>query len=104
MLKKKIILSVSLFLCSIIALTQSKTITGKVSSTDGAQLSGATVQLKNSKTTTRTGNDGTYSISVPANTAGILAFTYVGFETNEVIIGNSTAVDVTLAEVAKGFK
>jgi len=99
MLKKKILLSVSLFFCTLIAVAQSKTITGKVSSTDGTPLAGATVQLKKSTVTTKTGNEGTYSISVPVNTGSTLVFTYVGFESKEVEIGNALSFDISLVEL-----
>lgn len=101
MLKKKIILSVSLFLCCIIAAAQNKTITGKVSSIDKVPLSGATIQLKNSKITTSTGNDGTFSINIPIASSNTLVVAYVGFETKEIELGNSTNVEVRLTEVVK---
>ncbi len=99
MLKRKFLLTVSFLLYSIIALAQPKTITGKVSLANSAPLSGVTVQLKNSKITTGTGDDGTFSINVPANSSNVLVFTFVGFETKEVTISNSTTVDVTLKEL-----
>ena len=101
MRKKKIVFSVVLFLCSLLTIAQTKTITGKVSSADNVPLSGATVQIKNSKVTARTGNDGMYSISVRANTPGILVFTFVGFETMEQEIGNAATLDIVLKELVK---
>lgn len=101
MRKKKIVFSVVLFLCSLLTIAQTKTITGKVSSADNVPLSGATVQIKNSKVTARTGNDGMYSISVQANTPGILVFTFVGFETMEQEIGNAATLDIVLKELVK---
>ena len=103
MLKKKILLSVSLFLCTLIAVAQSKTITGKVSSSDGTPLADATVQLKNSTVTANTGKEGIYSISVPSSSSNILVFTYVGFESKEVKIGNAASINVNLLEVVKGL-
>jgi TonB-linked SusC/RagA family outer membrane protein len=103
MLKMKIILSISLFLCSIIALAQSKTVIGKVSSIDSSPLFGVTVQLKNSTIITKTGNDGTYSISIPTNSSNILLFTYVGFESKEIAIGNLTTINVSLTEISIGL-
>jgi len=99
MLRKKILFSVSLLFCTIIAVAQSKIITGKVSSTNGVPLAGTTVQLKNSKITTTTSNEGAYSISVPVNASNIIVFTYIGFVSKEVEIGNATSFDVSLVEV-----
>ena len=103
MLKMRIALTVSLFLCSIITIAQSKTITGKISSADNTPLAGATVQLKNSKIATTTGNDGVYSISIPDKSSGILVFTYVGFEIKEMQIGNSSNLNVALTQLANGL-
>lgn len=95
--------SVLLFFCSFVISAQTKTITGKVSSTDNAPLAGATVNLKNTTTSTKTGNDGTYSITVPSSAAAMLIITYVGFEPKEVAIGSSSSVNVTLTELTKGM-
>jgi TonB-dependent starch-binding outer membrane protein SusC len=102
MLKKKIALSLSLFLCSIIAMAQLKTITGKIISATNTPLSGATVQLKNSKTFTKTVDDGSFSISVPTALSSVLVITYVGYETKELNIGTETNIDVTMTEDLKG--
>jgi TonB-dependent starch-binding outer membrane protein SusC len=101
MFKMKITFSVFLSFCCLFVVAQTKTITGKISSQLEGPLSGATIQLKNSTITSKTGVDGTYSINVPTN-AGTLVITYVGYESKQVNIGNSTVVDVVLAEDSKG--
>ena len=103
MLKKKILFSVLLLFCSLVILAQTKTITGKVSSTENIPLAGATVNLKNTKTSTKTGNDGLYTITIPSSSAAILVISYVGFESKEVTTGNSSLVNITLAEATKGM-
>ncbi|QNA45953.1 SusC/RagA family TonB-linked outer membrane protein [Lacibacter sediminis] len=103
MLKKKITFSLFLCFCSILAFAQTKTVTGKITSADNTPLSGATVMLKNSTTSTTTGNKGTFSISVPANSSGILVITYVGFESREFEIGELTTLDVKLTETSTGL-
>ncbi|GAB2816340.1 TonB-dependent receptor [Ferruginibacter profundus] len=84
-------------------MAQTKTITGKITTAENAPLSGATVQLKKSTVTTKTTNDGTYSISIPQNSSGVLVITNVGYESKEVAIGNLTAIDVSLTEDLKGL-
>ncbi len=103
MLKTKILFSLLLVMCSIFAMAQSKTITGKVSSDDNSALAGATVQLKNSKTTTKTDSDGSFSISVPPNASGTLVFSFVGFEKKEMAIGNASSVNVNMTSAATGL-
>jgi len=49
MLKTKPGFSILLLCCSLFSWAQSHTITGKISSGDNAMLSGATIQLKDSK-------------------------------------------------------
>ena len=70
-------------------------ITGKVVDTQGQALPGVNVVVKNTNTGTATGADGTYKISVP-NTLAILVFSYVGYQKQEVAVGNRTAVNITL--------
>ncbi|MES2775619.1 MAG: TonB-dependent receptor [Bacteroidota bacterium] len=100
--KKKIIFSVLLFFCSLVPMAQTKTISGKITATENKPLSGATVQLKSSKTFTKTAEDGSFSINVPAGSSGELVITYVGYETKEVKIGNETNIVITMAEDLKG--
>ncbi len=103
MLKSKIALSVWLLLLSFMAVAQSKTITGKVFSADNVPLAGATVQLKNSKTSVTSGTDGRFSISVPENSSGILVVTYVNYESREMVIGTLTNVEVSMVQIATGL-
>jgi TonB-linked SusC/RagA family outer membrane protein len=90
-----------IFLVFFVPLTlfaQNKTVTGKVISQSGnAPLIGVSVQLKGSKSGTSTDNSGSYSISVPANNA-VLVFSYVGFVNSEVVVGDKSVINVSLAE------
>ncbi|MEO6315914.1 MAG: SusC/RagA family TonB-linked outer membrane protein [Chitinophagaceae bacterium] len=72
-------------------ISQSKTITGKITdSKDGSPVVGATVQPKGSKNGASTGGDGSFSISVAPNVS-TLVITSVGFGRQEVTISGSTA-------------
>lgn len=90
-----------IFLAFFVPLTlfaQNKTVTGKVISLSGnTPLIGVSVQLKGSKSGTSTDNSGSYSISVPANNA-VLVFSYVGFVNSEVVVGDKSVINVSLAE------
>ena len=74
-----------------------KTVKGKVISEEGESLIGVTVQEKN-----RTGSavitdiDGRYTISITHGEASMLVFSSIGFETQEVLVGSRSEVDITL--------
>jgi TonB-linked SusC/RagA family outer membrane protein len=74
---------------------QDKTISGKVtSSDDGSPLPGVSVLIKGSTKGATTDGNGVYKISTPANAT--LNFSFIGFETQSVELGNRTIVDVQL--------
>ncbi|WP_208796452.1 SusC/RagA family TonB-linked outer membrane protein [Flavobacterium fluviatile] len=77
---------------------QSKTIKGKiVSASDNLGIPGANIMVKGTKIVTTTDFDGNYSISVP-DSNGILVVSYIGYITQEVKIGTSTTVNVSLKQ------
>jgi iron complex outermembrane receptor protein len=77
-----------------VAFAQNKTVTGKVTdSKDGAPVSGASVQVKGTRTGTSTKPDGTFSLSVPSS-ATTLVITSVGYERQEVAI-TGAAIEVS---------
>ena len=97
--KKLLLNGLFLFCCFFQTFAQQKTVTGKVTSTDGSPLVGATVLIVGHKSGVTTGSDGTFSINVPEN-AKQLQISYVGSETKTVDISNTTNVSVSLASTA----
>ena len=90
------LLIVPLLFAFSVAVAQKKVITGKVISQDGkVPLQGVNILADKQKTGTTTKDDGTYSISVDKKTT-VLIFSYVGYKTQNVIIGDKTTVDVIL--------
>lgn len=76
------------------------TIKGKVTSTgDDSGLPGVTILEKGTSNGTVTDIDGSYSIDV-AGPNSVLVFSYVGFESQEVTVGNRTSVNVSMEEAA----
>jgi TonB-linked SusC/RagA family outer membrane protein len=76
-----------------------KTIKGKVTSKiDGAALPGVSIVVKGSQLGTSTDATGNYSINVNEASKPVLVFSYIGHETQEVIVGNQSVIDVVLAE------
>lgn len=76
-----------------IAMTNAQTITGTVTA-EGQPLPGASVSIKGTSTGTITDFDGKYSIKV--NSGATLVFSYVGFSSKEVVVGNQKTINVTL--------
>jgi TonB-linked SusC/RagA family outer membrane protein len=77
---------------------QEKTITGVVTSeSDGQVLPGVNVIVKGTTTGTSTDFDGNYSLNVSGDNA-TLVFSYLGYSTKEVAVGNSSTIDVALVE------
>lgn len=80
---------------------QNKTVSGKVvGAEDGLPLPGVSVKVKGTNVGSQTGVDGTFTLNVPAD-AKTLVFTYIGYTTLDVAIGNKTRFDVRLSEDAK---
>jgi len=78
---------------------QKKTITGTVVDEAGVPLPGVTVVVKGTTQGTVTDVDGNYSLSgVPAD--GILQFSFVGMETQEVEVAGKSIINVTMVEEA----
>ena len=74
---------------------QSNLVQGKVtSSDDAAALPGVNVVIKGTSTGTTTGADGTYTIQ--ASNDNTLVFSFVGYATTEVVVGQRTTIDIAL--------
>lgn len=79
-------------------------VTGTVTDKNGTPLPGATVVLKeNSTVGTQTDFDGNYTLLVPGFES-TLVFRYLGFVTQEVVVGSQSTINVTLEEDAQGLE
>lgn len=77
-------------------MAQKRTITGKVTTRNGAEsLSGVNVLADKQKGGVATGAEGTYSISVDAK-ATVLIFSYVGYTSQTVIVGDRKVINVNM--------
>ncbi|WP_406684795.1 SusC/RagA family TonB-linked outer membrane protein [Seonamhaeicola sp. MEBiC1930] len=94
----------TLLLAFIVQITfaQEKTISGTVSDNSGLPLPGATVLVKGTSSGTSSDFDGNYSII--AEQGSTLVFSFVGYTTQEVVIGTSNTVNVTLSEDATSLE
>ena len=88
-------LAVVLVMVTSVAWSQSKTVTGKVTSTeDGSTLPGVNVVEKGTSNGTITDSDGNYSITVGPNST--LVFSFVGFKAQEIVVGAQSSVTVAI--------
>lgn len=87
---------VSIFCINVASAQQAnKIINGKISDSSGAALQGVTVLLKSNTTIgTSTDVNGRFVLDVPDN--GILIFTMVGFETQEIAVRKQKSINVIL--------
>ncbi len=99
MRKLKLLLLSSILLLTQQLWAQNKTVTGKVTdSRDGSPIVGASIVAKGTRTGTVSGADGSFSLSVPADTKKLLV-TGVGFEAQDVSIeGSSVQVSMKASE------
>ena len=72
-----------------------KVVSGKVTDENGQGLPGAYVLVKGDKSNAITDVEGKYQIKVLKESA-ILLFSYVGYQPQEVIVGNQSTIDVSL--------
>ena len=77
------LMSLLLLLISTTTQAQDRTVTGRVTDSTGAGLSGATVSVKGARNAVQTGADGTFTIKIPAS-ATRLVVSSVGFAQSEV--------------------
>lgn len=102
-MRKKLLLSgLLLIFCFFQSIAQQRTVTGKVTGTDGTPLAGATVLVVGQKSGVSTLPDGTFSIDVPQN-AKQLQISYVGSETKTVDISTASNVTVQLISSAQAL-
>ncbi|WP_280743845.1 MULTISPECIES: TonB-dependent receptor [unclassified Parabacteroides] len=79
---------------------QSITITGTITDEFGDGLPGVNIVEKGTTNGTLTDMNGKYSISVSSSSA-VLMFSYVGFQTQEVAVGNQRTISLSMSEDSK---
>lgn len=100
----KLLLKVSLFVLLFgVAQAQERAITGVVrDAVDGTALPGVSVRIKGTSNGTQTGTNGRFSISAARNQS--LVFTYVGYTTQEVLVGQATTLQISLKNSDQNLK
>ncbi|WP_289039673.1 SusC/RagA family TonB-linked outer membrane protein [uncultured Zobellia sp.] len=84
---------------SLSSFAQSTTISGTVLAEDGFPLPGASILVKGTTTGSSSDFDGNFSLQVTDAANQVLAISYIGYKTQEVVLtGNDQIVNVTLTE------
>lgn len=99
---KKFTFFLAVFFLSVTCMVAQKNISGKVIDEKGAAIIGANILVKGTTNGTITDYDGNYSLSVPP--ASTLVFSYTGYTSQEVAVGESNVVNISLSEDAALLK
>ncbi len=96
MVRKIVLLLIASVTCSLMAVAQSKQVSGTVKDANGNAIVGATVMVEGTSNGVNTGSDGSFRISAPAD--GYLLVSFLGYEEARVAIAGKTSIDVVLAD------
>jgi TonB-dependent starch-binding outer membrane protein SusC len=94
---KKVSFILTFLLFAIGVTTAQRTVTGTITDQKNEPMVGASILVKGTTTGTISDIDGRYSLNVPAE-ASKLIFSFAGYVTQEVALGASNVVDITLGE------
>ena len=87
-----------LFFSTAMVLAQEKTVSGTVTDQNGMPLLGVNILVKGTSSGTQTDFDGNYTLNCESN--DILVFSFLGFATQEITVGNQNVINVNLEESA----
>src|SRR6478736_5711836 len=95
-------LTVLLLFGALSGFAQQKSVTGKVTaSDDGSLMPGVNILEKGTTNGTVTDTNGEFKIEVSGNST--LTFSFVGYVTQEIVLGSQTSINVTLVTDAKSL-
>jgi TonB-linked SusC/RagA family outer membrane protein len=94
---KKLSLILAMVISTIGFAFAQRTVTGMISDAKGEPMVGASVLVKGTTTGTISDVDGKYALKVPAG-ATTLSISFAGFQSQDIALGASNVVDVSLAE------
>lgn len=78
-----------------------RTIKGSVSDEQGYKMPGITIRLKGTTTGTITNDTGAFAIQVPkSEKQPALLFSFVGYDTKEIIVGNTNTLAIIMTETS----
>ncbi len=102
MKKTKVILLLLLF--PVILFAQEQILAGKVTDKSGEGIPGVNVVVRGTTTGVVTNMDGEYRLPVQSTEGVVLSFSFIGFITQEIEVGSSNTINVTLASDVIGLE
>lgn len=90
----KSLLVLFIFIASELLAQNNKTVTGKISASDGSVLPGVNVMEKGTENGTTSNAEGIYTITVDPNS--VLVFTFIGFQSKEVKVSETSQVNIVM--------
>lgn len=100
-MRKKILLFTVILISAFRGVAQERVVSGKITSAeDGTPLPGVNVVVKGTASGTVSDSEGKYTIQVPDVSAPLI-FSFIGFTTQELLIGERTVIDVQLVSDTK---
>src|SRR5688572_23810809 len=97
---RKILCICVVFLLATMSSWAQRTVSGRVTDGNGNPVAGASVQVQNTQVGAVTKDNGTFSLTVPANGRNLVV-TAVGLASQEIAIGNQTSFVITLRPAAE---
>jgi TonB-dependent starch-binding outer membrane protein SusC len=85
------------------AIAQQRTVSGIVTDSNGQPLPGVTVMVKGTTQGTVTNSEGRFSISNISENIS-LVFSFIGMQTQEIVVGNQTSINVQMTEDTIGLE
>ena len=98
-MKKKILSLLFLFAIFVSSALAQRTVTGVVSDDSGEPLPGVTIVVKGTLTGSVTDQSGHFSIDI-LDENSILIFSFIGMETQEVLVGNQSVINLTMVTLS----
>ena len=100
----KKVLILLFFTASCSGILAQRTVRGRIiSDDDGDVLPGASIVVKGSTTGVTSDVNGNYSINAPSEQS-ILQFTFIGFVTEEIVVGNQSEINVRMKSGVRQFE
>ena len=98
-MKSRILLFLGLLSCIGLQMFAQVSVSGKVVDAGGIEMPGVNIAIKGTMVGTMTGTDGTFTLSsIPGGKDAVLVFSFIGFRSQEVKVGNQTFINVKLEE------
>lgn len=98
-MKKILLLSFTFLMAMVFICNGQRTVSGTIIDDTGESLPGVNVVIKGTTSGTTTDLNGNYQVSVEDGT--ILVISFVGFETQEIEVGNRSVINVTMGGVTE---